>query len=177
MEARNKRRNYKNNQRTQTQFSYKLIQYRQQIQLRSNPRNEGVNLTYINNPKYFTNSEIKKNAEKNQFTDLRPVEKFLWDCEIASLLQRKNKKIILKGGTAAQLHLPLELQRASIDIDLVSPLSMNDFEHILDEVTQQENYTYSIYTPKNPEEHIPLKTYLFETPNLLEDEGHQTASK
>jgi hypothetical protein len=57
---------------------------------------------------------LKKNAEKNQFTDLRPVEKFLWDCEITSLLQRKNRKIILKGGAEAQLHLPRKLQRASI---------------------------------------------------------------
>lgn len=134
-------------------------------------------MTYINNPKYFTKSELKKNAEKNQFTDLRPVEKFLWDCEIASLLQRKNEKIILKGGVAVQLYLPLELQRASIDIDLVSPLSETDFEHILDEVAKQGGYAYSVYTPKNPEENIPLKTYIFEIPNLLEDEGTPTSIK
>ena len=124
-------------------------------------------MLYVNDEKYFTKNELEKRAKENGFTAMDPVEKFLWDCEIASLLQSFNDHIILKGGAAVQMHLPLNLQRASVDIDLVMDINEKEFEKVLDRIVENEVYSYDVYEPKNPNENIPLKTYFFKVPSVL----------
>lgn len=123
---------------------------------------------YLHDDKYFTKAELKQRAKDNGFTALDPIEKFLWDCEIASLLQSYDENIILKGGAAVQMHLPLNLQRASVDIDLIMNITQEQFETVLDSITHDEKYDYKIHRPKNPQENIPLKTYFIKTPSILE---------
>lgn len=47
-------------------------------------------------------------------------------------LQRQfNDRVVLKGGAATQLYFPISLQRNSVDIDVISDLSVEEFESAL----------------------------------------------
>ena len=72
----------------------------------------------IHAAKYFTKDEILRRAKYYEYPNPLAVEIFLWDCELTAQLQVLCNKMVLKGGAAAQLHLPLEKQRGSVDVDL-----------------------------------------------------------
>jgi ribosomal protein L37E len=63
-------------------------------------------MALIHDPEYFTESSLKIRAEKYGFSNLFPLEFFVWDMEIAAQIQGVSDTIILKGGAATQLHLP-----------------------------------------------------------------------
>lgn len=77
-------------------------------------------MSLIHNTKHFTKEEILERARKYEFPNPLAVEIFLWDCELAAQLQDECADMVLKGGAAAQLHLPLERHRGSI-----SPMAVN----------------------------------------------------
>jgi hypothetical protein len=80
-------------------------------------------MKWIHDEACFSEKKIIERAEKHGFSDPVQVEYFLWDCEIAAQLQSESSNFVLKGGAAAQLHLPVEMQRGSIDVDIVCPFT------------------------------------------------------
>ena len=76
-------------------------------------------MVWIHDETCFNEKYIRQKAEENGFSEPLNVERFLWDCEIASQLHSESDCFILKGGAAVQLHLPLEKQRGSIDVDVI----------------------------------------------------------
>jgi len=122
-------------------------------------------MSLINDPINFTKEEIQKRAAKYEFPNPLAVELFLWDCEIASHLQKTSADIVLKGGTAAQLYLPLEKQRGSRDIDMITPLKKSEVAEIV-EINSQSlkgQVRFIEYTPKKPVPNLSLVTYLART--------------
>jgi len=124
-------------------------------------------MSLIHDAKYFTQEEILERARKYEFPNPLAVEIFLWDCEIAAQLQDKCADVALKGGTAAQLHLPLEKQRGSRDIDIATPLSKGDIAETVQRISQslQGNVKFKLHKPKKPTPKLPLITYFAKVPS------------
>jgi len=122
----------------------------------------------IHDQAFFSEKSIRERAERYGFSDLLPVELFLWDCEVAAQLQRESGKLILKGGAAVQLHLPTEMQRGSVDVDLVGPLTERDVQEMVSRVQKRlPALGFERYTPKRPRTNIPLITYFVKTPAVV----------
>lgn len=104
------------------------------------------------------------------FQILLTVEIFLWDCELDAQLQAVCDDIVLKGGAAAQLYLPLDKQRGSLDIDLVIPLKKSDIVKIIEKVSRSlKGYVnFERYVPKKPVPKLSLVTYLAKMPAKLD---------
>lgn len=121
----------------------------------------------IHDSVYFTKEEILRRAKEYEYPVPIAVEYFLWDCELTAQLQSICDDLILKGGAATQLHLPLERQRGSKDVDIVTSLEEDDISGIVEKVTQtfKECAKFSLYKPQKPTPNIPLQTYLAYVPS------------
>jgi len=119
----------------------------------------------IHNWQNFSANSIKNKVEKYNFTQPTELEVLIWNYELYGHLQQlANKKLILKGGAAAQLYLPKDKQRASVDLDIVSFMSIDGIEQILKRIStklnNQENYfVFRRYEPREPEVKLPMRTY------------------
>lgn len=124
-------------------------------------------MSLIHNAKYFTKEEILERARKYEFPNPLAVEIFLWDCELAAQLQDKCADVVLKGGAAAQLHLPIEKQRGSVDIDVATPLNKSDIAEIVQRISKSLEWSvkFELYKPKKPVPKLPLITYFAKAPS------------
>lgn len=127
-------------------------------------------MNLLHDPVYFEKNEILRRADVFEFPNPLAVELFLWDCEIASQLQKLSDVIILKGGAAAQLHLPVEMQRGSIDVDVVARFNDEEVLEIISDLSQSLGDAVSIrlHEPKDPAQNIPMKTFFMSVPTVLE---------
>jgi len=125
----------------------------------------------IHDEKFFQKEEILRRAKQYQFPDPIAVVYFLWDCELCAQLQSICDCLILKGGAATQLHLPLEKQRGSKDIDIVTSLDLKDIPAIMNKLTEKMDgkIRFKQYGPKNPTSNIPLLTYLVYVPSYIDE--------
>lgn len=116
---------------------------------------------------YFSKEEILRRAKKYEYPNPLAVEMFLWDCELASQLQVICDDLVLKGGAAAQLHLPLERQRGSRDLDMVTFLKRDDINEIIHRLDEKlgGSVEFKLHKPKNPKVELPLRTYFANVPS------------
>ena len=125
-------------------------------------------MAWIHDEAYFSEEKVREQARKYGFSDPLPVEFFLWDCEITAQLQRQSKDFILKGGAAAQLHLPVEMQRGSIDVDIVASKKKDEVADILSQIHKRTpSVDFEKYTPKRPHKEISMVTYLAKMQPLI----------
>ncbi|MGA2680170.1 MAG: nucleotidyl transferase AbiEii/AbiGii toxin family protein [Candidatus Bathyarchaeia archaeon] len=135
-------------------------------------------MPFIHDEANFSQEKIRERARLHGFSDPIPVEFFLWDCEIAAQLQNESEAFILKGGTAVQLHLPIESQRASIDIDVVCPFKEGDIAEVLSHIHERNpTFEFEKYMPKRPKKDIKMITYLAKMPALIPSESGTRAVK
>lgn len=127
-------------------------------------------MSFIHDKKYFSKNEILRRAKKYEFPNPLAVEIFLWDCELAAQFQKVSDEIVLKGGAAAQLHLPLERQRGSADIDLIAPFEENEMATIIEKVNESIGtyVKFELHKPKKRVPKLPLITYFARTPSVLD---------
>lgn len=141
----------------------------------------------INNPEYFKQETIESIKKEFKFSQSIHIEMLLWDFEIFAQLTAIHKDFILKGGTAAQIYLPVEKQRASRDIDLATTLTEKEIETALNHVKQRfeekvkdnEHFTWSLAKPpKEPHKKIEeLHCYEIIVPTKIGSSfGKQNAS-
>ena len=131
-------------------------------------------MTWIHDESYFTEEKVRDQARKYGFSDPIQIEFFLWDCEIAAQLQRESEDFVLKGGAAAQLHLPVEMQRGSVDVDIVCPYTKEEIAEILSRIHERiPMVQFEKYTPKRPHKEISMVTYLAKTSPLIPSENGQ----
>jgi hypothetical protein len=124
----------------------------------------------LHDAKFFCEESIKRNAEKYGFSSNLPIELFLWDCEIAAQIQSHSQDLVLKGGAAVQLHLPVKMQRGSIDIDLVGNLSETEVDDILKQIPRTlPDISFKIHKPQSPIPKIPMITYYANLPSLVSE--------
>ena len=126
---------------------------------------------FIHEKSYFTEKSIRERAKRYGFSDLLPLELFLWDCEIAAQLQLESDKLVLKGGAAVQLHVPVEVQRGSVDVDFIGPLNKQELQGIVSKVEERLNEVrFKLHKPKHPKLNIPLVTYYVKVPAIAPTE-------
>lgn len=115
----------------------------------------------IHDSKYFAKEEILRRAAKYEYPNPIAVEYFLWDCELTAQLQSVCDKLVLKGGAATQLHLPIERQRGSKDVDIVTSLDIEDISKIIEKTAMAFKgcARFELHKPQNPTPNLPLRTY------------------
>ena len=123
----------------------------------------------IHSEEYFKKEEILERARKYEFPNPLAVEIFLWDCELAVQFQEVCPKIVLKGGAATQLHLPLEMQRGSRDIDIMAPLEKREVSVLISDISKSvgDYVRFELHKPKKPVPKLPLVTYFAKMPTKL----------
>ena len=127
-------------------------------------------MNLIHDFKYFKKEEILDRAELYEFPNPLAVEIFLWGCELASHFQKICDEIILKGGAAVQLNLPIKMQRGSVDIDLLAPLDENNVADIIRKLDDSfgDIMRFKLHKPKKPTLNIPMITYFANIPTVLD---------
>lgn len=116
----------------------------------------------------FTEERIRERAERHGFTDPVPVELFAWDCEVAAQLQEESELVVLKGGAATQLHLPLQFQRGSVDVDVTAPITNDQVKELVGRVSSRlPQVRFRLYTPEKPAIRLPMVTYDVIIPTAL----------
>jgi hypothetical protein len=124
----------------------------------------------------FVKDTILKRSNQHGFSNPVAVEMFLWDIELAAQLQRTDSRLILKGGAAAQLFLPLEKQRGSVDIDMTVLGSVSETE-IVDVVSKVEKAMPSLrfrpHRPRAPKQKLPLVTYFIDVPSAFQQRDRE----
>lgn len=122
----------------------------------------------------LTKEELLRLSGSAGFTQPQVVELFRWDLELVSQLQRQSKDFILKGGAAAQLYIPLERQRGSVDVDLMFPGQENSLTEAVRALNARFSsrapfFQFDEYKPKSPTVGLPMKTYDVGLPSVLTD--------
>lgn len=85
-------------------------------------------------------------------------------------------KIILKGGAATQLYVPVTSQRTSIDIDMICLASRDEVHQIISEIENKfagvEDYCkFRLYAPKNPKLGLDaMETYFQTVPSICNEQ-------
>jgi len=127
-------------------------------------------MSLIHSAKYFAKEEVLDRARKYEFPNPLAVEIFLWDCELATQFQDVCNDIVLRGGAAVQLYLPLKKQRGSIDIDIVAPLNRSEMIDVVGKVHRsvRKLVKFKLHKPKKPKPRLPLITYFAKTPTVLD---------
>jgi hypothetical protein len=126
----------------------------------------------IHSPECFSREQLEQRRVKHGFAHLNKVEAFAWDLEIYGHLQRHmGDAVVLKGGAATQLYLPVELQRTSVDIDIICTVGVQEFERVTKEILSTLSrdgklLRFSQYMPAHPTPGLELTTYFVATPSV-----------
>ena len=117
---------------------------------------------------YLKKEEIIRRTKKYGFPQPWLIELLVYDFEIFRQLLEISKNFILKGGAAAQIYLPPNQQRASIDIDLLTGLKPAEIEAIfLKGLNKQDFVNVKVHKPKKAIGKLPLITYLVDLPSAV----------
>ena len=126
----------------------------------------------IHDRKCFDRNTLAERLEKLKFNSLARMELFLWDLETFLQIQALLKdKIVLKGGAAAQFYLPIEYQRTSVDIDMISAVGIEEVEEVLEAIERKFNGSDGLFKarrhkPKDPKVSLPMMTYYMDVPSV-----------
>ena len=133
----------------------------------------------IHNKKFFQKEEILRRAAEYEFPNPIAIEYFAWDCELTARLQSISADLILKGGAATQLHLPVQKQRGSKDVDIATSLEVADIQAIVDRCEEKFNdgVKFVLHTPRNPTPNMPLKTYFAHVPSEVDTNRNELQVK
>jgi hypothetical protein len=87
---------------------------------------------FIHNYKSFRKESILETASDFGFSHRDILESHLWVYEIDAQIQKHAKEhYVLKGGACAQLYLPLNVQRCTVDIDACTDLTHKELDDIM----------------------------------------------
>jgi hypothetical protein len=127
----------------------------------------------------FTQESILEKSNEHGFSNPPAVEMFLWDIELSAQLQNADRRLILKGGAAAQLYLPVDKQRGSTDIDMkaVPSITEPEIERIVGQVEKVlPTVKFTSYAPAAPNPNLPLVTYSVDIGSALALMGKKSLS-
>ncbi|HXM11450.1 MAG TPA: nucleotidyl transferase AbiEii/AbiGii toxin family protein [Terriglobales bacterium] len=126
----------------------------------------------IHSAECFSRDQLEKRRVKHGFAHLNKVEAFAWDLEIYGHLQQHlGDAVVLKGGAATQLYLPVELQRTSVDIDIICTAAIQEFDRVTEEILSRLSRDRKLlrfrkYVPTRPTPGLELSTYFVTTPSV-----------
>lgn len=122
----------------------------------------------------FERKTLEERSSKFGFSIMR-MEIFIWDLELYLQIQsHMGKKIVLKGGAAAQFYLPIESQRTSIDIDMICFCSEDEIRNTISYIENhfagdESLFKFRLHKPKEPKTNLPLLTYFIDVPSVCTD--------
>lgn len=123
--------------------------------------------------KDFTRDAYVARMEEFGFKNMVRMELFLWDLELFLQIQQiLGDRIVLKGGAATQFYLPREVQRTSVDIDMLFCGTEQEIQETLEQIekilkTEDGLFVFHKHIPKNPKTALPLHTYHVNVPSVL----------
>lgn len=124
----------------------------------------------------LTPGVIENQARQYGFAQPNTLEALIWDYELFAQLQhRSSDSFRLRGGAAVQLIVPLERQRASVDVDVLTDLPQGELESLLEEVsasydTVEPYLRFEPYVPEEPAGVEGLHSYTTLAPSYLGQE-------
>jgi predicted nucleotidyltransferase component of viral defense system len=128
-------------------------------------------MALIHQREAFSRESILANAKKFGFVNPLTVELFLWDLELAAQLQTFDSNIIMKGGAATQLLIPLDKQRGSVDVDLITGLDSKALDNVIKTTeSRMGQVKLELYTPRNPKPGLDVRTYYALTKSVTQQE-------
>lgn len=133
------------------------------------------NKALIHNPSCFERKTLEERSRKIGLGSIMRMELFIWDLEIYLQIQsRLGRKIILRGGAAAQFYLPIEFQRTSVDIDMICVCSEKEIEYTISDIEKQFSgegslFKFKLHKPKEAKTNLPLLTYFVDVPSVCTD--------
>ena len=123
--------------------------------------------------KDFERETFAARMDELGFKNMARMELFLWDLELFLQIQKiLGERIVLKGGAATQFYLPREIQRTSVDIDMLFYGAEQEVKDTLQQIeaslsTDDGLMHFQKHTPKNPKTNLPLHTYYVDVPSVL----------
>ena len=123
--------------------------------------------------KDFSRETFAARMEEFGFKNMARMELFLWDLELFLQIQNiLGDRIVLKGGAATQFYLPREVQRTSVDIDMLFWGTEQECRETLDKIENllkngEGLFIFRKHIPKVPKTDLPLCTYYVDIPSVL----------
>ena len=120
---------------------------------------------------FFNQSTILERKNRLGLTNEARIELFLWDLEMfCQIYKRLGDRLVLKGGAAAQLFLPVDWQRTSVDIDMLCRATEEEIRTCLDDVEnafmgEGDLLKFRPHRPKNAKTELPLLTFFLTVPS------------
>lgn len=130
----------------------------------------------------FQRETFLERMQEYGFKNMGRMELFLWDLELFLQIQKiLGDRIVLKGGAATQFYLPIEVQRTSVDIDMLFWGTEQEINETLDEITVLLSegdglFEFRKHIPKKPKTNLPLNTYHVNIPSVLTAEERRANS-
>ena len=121
----------------------------------------------------FTRETLTTRMNEYGFKNMGRLELFLWDLEMFLQIQNiLGERIVLKGGAAVQFYLPMEVQRTSVDIDMIFCGTKEEIDSTLTQIESKLAhdgllFRFKQHKPKNPKTELPLYTYYTKVPTVL----------
>lgn len=121
----------------------------------------------------FDQSTILERKNKLGLTNEARMELFIWDLEIfCQIYKRLGNRVVLKGGTAAQLFFPIEMQRTSIDIDMICSAGEREINACLGDIEREFKgernlLKFQFHKPKKAKTELPLLTFFLTIPSEI----------
>lgn len=121
----------------------------------------------------FQRETFEERMQQYGFKNMGRMELFLWDLELFLQIQKiLGDRIVLKGGAAAQFYLPIEVQRTSVDIDMLffgTECEVEDALHQIETLLKTKDglFQFHRHMPKKPKTALPLHTYYVNVPSVL----------
>lgn len=116
---------------------------------------------------------LKQRSEELGFSQPNTLEALIWDYELyAQISQRAPDSFLLKGGAAVQLYVPMDRQRASVDVDILTTLEQPEVSGLLEEISlaydiSEPYLRFEPYIPEEPAEIEGLYSYTVVAPSSL----------
>jgi hypothetical protein len=127
-------------------------------------------MSLVHDSQFFSRDWILARSREHDFPNPLAVEMFIWDCEIAAQFQKADTRVILKGGAAAQLLLPVGQQRGSVDIDttVTETIAESEISRVVAVVKEAvPSLSFRLHKPRRPKTRLPLVTYFIDAPTTL----------
>jgi len=132
----------------------------------------GYQKNLIHDESCFLRETLESRMKLYGLGNIVRLELFLWDLEIFLQIQEILKgRVVLKGGAAVQFYLPVEIQRTSVDIDMIF---CGTKDEILSALKVIENklgaddryFRFREHVPNAPKTELSLYTFFLPIPSV-----------
>ena len=124
----------------------------------------------IGTPATYAQQKIRNLLAEGKITNITNLEKAIFSLEYLGQLHNEGLPLIFKGGSAVQILLGDKWTRLSIDIDICTKATEEEFKAILEKIYRKFDRKAFSYEPRSREIDSPIPFYLYRinTPTIAE---------